>query len=187
MALNCAMINATRDPVPLPHEQFITTVDSGAEVILHIPDAPPEGSASAGGSGGSQKLKAMGRLWITDSRFLFTSAPDSSFDSLSVPLHAILSTKFHQPTFGGNYFTFEIKPSSGGGLTDGTNVELRFKNRPMFEFVAVLEKTRERAIYMKRQAAQEDEGLPTYSSPEESSSVSMIGGIPVENPPEYGS
>jgi len=72
MALNCAMINSTRDPVPLPSEQFILTVDSGAEIILHIPDAPPEGSASAGGSGGSQKLKAMGRVWITDSRVSVT-------------------------------------------------------------------------------------------------------------------
>ncbi|KAF5371299.1 hypothetical protein D9758_004262 [Tetrapyrgos nigripes] len=183
MALNCAMLNETRDPIPLPHEHFILTIDSGAEIILHIPDTPPEGSASAGGSG-SQKLKATGRIWITDSRFLFTSSPDSSFDSLTVPLPAILSTKFEQPTFGGNYLTFEIKPSSGGGLTAGTNIELRLKNRPMFEFVAILEKTRERAIYMRRQPPEED-GLPTYTSPEESGSVSMISGIPVENPPDY--
>jgi len=127
----------------------------------------------------------MGRIWITDRRFLFTSSPDSSFDSLTVPLPSILSTRFEQPTFGANYLAFEIKPSSGGGLTDGTSVELRFKNQAMFQFVALLEKTRERAIYMKRQATQEDEGLPTYTSPPESSTVTLVGDVPVDNPPEY--
>ncbi|KAK7029408.1 hypothetical protein VNI00_014662 [Paramarasmius palmivorus] len=184
MALNCTMLNKTREPIPLPGEMFITTIDSGAEVILNIPE-----SQDGDSSGGGQKMKAMGRVWITDQRFLFTSAPDSSFDSLTVPLPSILSTKFEQPMFGSNYLYFEIKPSSGGGLTDGTNVELRFKNRAMFEFVALLEKTRERAIYMKRQAAQaeDEDGLPTYTLPEESRTVTLVNGVPVENPPEYGS
>ena len=34
---------------------------------------------------------------------------------------------------------------------------VRFKDRAMFEFVSLLEKTRERAIYMKRQAREEEE------------------------------
>ncbi|KAE9383005.1 hypothetical protein BT96DRAFT_928434 [Gymnopus androsaceus JB14] len=116
----------------------------------------------------------MGRIWITDRRFLFTSSPDSSFYSLTVPLPSILSTRFEHPTFGANYLAFEIKPSSGA--------ELRFKNQAMFQFVALLEKTKERAIYMKRQAAQEDEGLPTYTSPPESSTVTLVGDVPVDNP-----
>ncbi|KAJ3912450.1 hypothetical protein F5877DRAFT_84797 [Lentinula edodes] len=186
MALNCAMLNAIREPIPLPDENIICTVDSGAEVILLIPDTPPEGSRLSGGSGGAQKLKAMGRIWLTDRRFLFTSSPDSSFDSLTVPLPSILTTRFEQPTFGANYLSFEIKPSSGGGLTDGTGIELRFKNQAMFQFVALLEKTRERAIYMRRQVAQEDEGLPSYTSPAESSTVTLVGDVPVDNPPEYG-
>ncbi|KAJ4479080.1 hypothetical protein J3R30DRAFT_3473937 [Lentinula aciculospora] len=186
MALNCAMLNATREPIPLPNEGIISTVNSGAEVILLIPDIPPEGSRSSGGSGGFQKLKAMGRIWLTDLRFLFTSSPDSSFDSLTIPLPSILSTRFEQPTFGANYLSFEIKPSSGGGLTDGASVELRFKNQAMYQFVALLEKTRERAIYMKRQIAQEDEGLPSYTSPAESSTVTLVDDVPVDNPPEYG-
>ncbi|KIK64733.1 hypothetical protein GYMLUDRAFT_240694 [Collybiopsis luxurians FD-317 M1] len=185
MALNCAMLNATREPIPLPNESIISTIDSGAELILVIPDIPPEGNSSAGGSGGAQKLKAMGRIWLTDRRFLFTSSPDSSFDSLTVPLPSIISTRFEQPTFGANYLTFDIKPSSGGGLTDGTSVELRFKNQAMFQFVALLEKTRERAIYMRRQAAQEDD-LPSYTSPAESSSVTLVGDVAIDNPPEYG-
>lgn len=65
-------------------------------------------------------------------------------------------TRFEQPTFGANYLTFQVKPSVDGGLTDGTTVEVRFKERAMFEFVSLLEKSRERAIYMKRQI-QEDE------------------------------
>ncbi|GAW02000.1 ww domain binding protein [Lentinula edodes] len=126
----------------------------------------------------------MGRIWLTDRRFLFTSSPDSSFDSLTVPLPSILTTRFEQPTFGANYLSFEIKPSSGGGLTDGTGIELRFKNQAMFQFVALLEKTRERAIYMRRQVAQEDEGLPSYTSPAESSTVTLVGDVPVDNPPD---
>lgn len=140
-------------------------------------------------------------------QFIFTTNAGQSFDSLSVPLHAILSTNFVQPTFGQNYLTFDVKPSPDGGLTDGTRVEVRFKERAMFEFVSLLEKSRERAIYMKRQLTEEEEGLrkcatvivlythftdqpfharaATYTMPAESSSVSMVGGIPVENPPSY--
>ncbi|KDR84322.1 hypothetical protein GALMADRAFT_205992 [Galerina marginata CBS 339.88] len=185
MALNWAMLNANRSPVPLPNEMTITTVDSGVDISLSIPDAPPSGSSSSGGSGGAKKLKASGKLWLTDQRFLFATDTGSSFESLSVPLHSILMTKFEQPTFGANYLTFEVKPSPEGGLTNGTHAEVRFKERAMFEFVSLLEKARERAIYMKRQVAEEEEGLPTYTMPAESSSVSMVGGVPVENPPSY--
>lgn len=76
-----------------------------------------------------------------------------------MPLHAILLTRFEQPTFGANFLTFEVRPSPEGGLTDGTKVEIRFKDRAMFEFVSLLEKSRERAIYMKRQVDEDEEGL----------------------------
>ncbi|KAJ7067855.1 hypothetical protein C8F01DRAFT_1116003 [Mycena amicta] len=191
MALNWTMLSPdNRTPVPLPHEMTITSVDSGVEVILHIPDAPPVSSASSGGSGGSRTLKAIGKASVTDMRFIFTSAlPDAAFESLSVPLPSILSSKFEQPTFGANYLTFEVKPSSEGGLTTGTTAEVRFKNTPMFSFVAILEKTRERAIYMKRQDAENEEGLPVYTSPSEGSSSSSAGGrpitIPADAPPSY--
>lgn len=62
--------------------------------------------------------------------------------------------------FGANYLTFEIKPSAEGGLVDGTKAEIRFKDRGIFEFAGALDKTRERAIYMKRQKAEEDEEGP---------------------------
>ncbi|TFK43932.1 hypothetical protein BDQ12DRAFT_675821 [Crucibulum laeve] len=189
MALNWTMLNPNRTPVPLPNEMTITTIDSGVELSLTIPDAPPtSGNATAGGSGGVKKTKGLGRVWLTDQRLIFTTdkSPSSAFESLSVPLHSILSTRFEQPTFGANYLTFEIKPSNEGGLAEGTMAELRFKDRAMFEFVSLLEKTRERVIYMRRQQASEDEeGLPTYTLPAESSTVSMVGGIPVENPPGY--
>ncbi|KAH9482220.1 UPF0664 stress-induced protein C29B12.11c [Psilocybe cubensis] len=186
MALNWAMLSSHRAPVPLPNEMTITTVDSGVDVSLTILDTPPVGpSSTAGRSGGAKKMKATGRLWLTDQRFIFVTDANSSFESLSVPLHAILSTRFEQPTFGANYLTFQVKPSAEGGLTEGTTVEVRFKDRAMFEFVSLLEKSRERAIYMKRQIQEDEEGLPTYTMPAESSTVSMVGGIPVENPPSY--
>lgn len=59
--------------------------------------------------------------------------------------------------FGANYLALEIKPSAEGGLTDGTTAEIRLKDQGLFEFVATLEKTRERALFMKRNKAQEDE------------------------------
>ncbi|KAF9000232.1 hypothetical protein BDQ17DRAFT_1391338 [Cyathus striatus] len=184
MALNWTMLNPNRTPVPLPHEMTIITVDSGVELSLTIPNVPPTGrAATAGGSGGVEKLKAIGRVWLTDQRLIYTTDAGSAFDSLSVPLHSILSTRFEQPTFGANYLSFEIKPSAEGGLADGTKAEIRFKDRAMFEFVSLLEKTRERVIYMRRQAAEEDEGLlllniATYTAPAESSNVTM-------NPPGY--
>ena len=68
MALNWAMLDTDRSPIPLPHEKILRTIESGAEVILTIPNTPPSANASSGGSGGIKKLKEMGRLWLTDQR-----------------------------------------------------------------------------------------------------------------------
>ena len=74
MALNWAMLNPNRTPVPLPGEMTISTVDSGVELQIVIPNEPPApavGSSrtpSAGPSTGSQKLKGTGRIWLTDQR-----------------------------------------------------------------------------------------------------------------------
>jgi hypothetical protein len=54
-----------------------------------------------------------------------------------------------------------IKPTPGGGLTDGTAAEIRLKDRAMFQFVSTVEKTRERVIYMKRQCVDDEEALRT--------------------------
>ncbi|KAJ7725065.1 hypothetical protein B0H16DRAFT_1589849 [Mycena metata] len=187
MALNWTMLGPNKAPVPLPNEMTITTIESGAEIILRIPDAPPSAGAVAGGSGGSRTLKATGKVTVTDQRFIFTSSSDPAFESLSVPLPSILSTKFEQPTFGANYFTFDIRPAADGGLTNGTTAEVRFKDQAMFQFVATLEKTRERAIYMKRQEVENEEGPPVYTTPAEGSSTSSAGvnTVPVDNPPGY--
>lgn len=92
-----------------------------------------------------------------------STGPKPSFESLTIPLPSILSTKFEQPYFGPNYLTLDIRPSPEGGLNDGTKAELRFKDKGLFEFVGTLEKTRERAIYMRRQSAEDEEGLRAYS------------------------
>ena len=196
MALNWAMLDPNRSPVPLPEEMTITKVDSGVDLAIAVAPAnsssgpsnsrdPPQTPSPVNTTGTFQKLKATGRVWLTDQRFIYVAEPGSSFESLSVPLPSILSTGFHQPTFGSNYLTFELKPSPDGNLIEGTSVEIRFKDRAMFEFASMLEKTREKAIYMKKQAAEEEEGLPTYTSPAETSSVTIVGGVPVDNPPGY--
>jgi hypothetical protein len=87
------------------------------------------------------------------------------FQTLSVPLPSIISTKFEQPLLGSNYLLLDIKPSPDGGLTDGTKVEIRIKDTALFSFVSVLEKTREKAVYMKKQAAlDEADDLRTHPS-----------------------
>ncbi|THH11081.1 hypothetical protein EW146_g8169 [Bondarzewia mesenterica] len=164
-----------------------------AEVSLTIPDSLPSAGASSGGSGGVQRHKAMGRIWLTDQRMIFVAAPLESrggpqtFESLTIPLHSLLSTKFEQPILGTNYLSVEIKPSPEGGLTDDTKAEIRLKDQGLFQFVSVLEKTRERAIYMKRQAMDDDENLPAYATPTptEPASSSRVGGTPLGAPPSY--
>ncbi|TCD61964.1 hypothetical protein EIP91_007674 [Steccherinum ochraceum] len=193
MALNWTMLSPDRAPIPLPDELIIRTVDAGVELTVVIPNAPPSGSATSGGSGGAKKMKELGRLFLTDQRLIFvsdTSQKKPAFESLSVPHTALLSTKFEQPMLGSNYLTVEIRPSGGGGLTEGSRAEIRMKEKGIFEFASSLDKTRERAVYMKRQQADEEEGLPTYSTPagtpsnEPGPSV-FTGGVPSDLPPAY--
>ncbi|KAH9833775.1 uncharacterized protein C8Q71DRAFT_175469 [Rhodofomes roseus] len=190
MALNYAMLSPARAPIPLPNELTIRDLNGGVELSLSIPDAPPSGASSslAGGLGGAKKMKDVGKLWLTDQRLIFVSdnGSKSGIESLSVPLLSLSSTKFEQPYFGSNYLSIEIKPSPEGRLTDGTKAEIRFKDKGLFEFVSALEKTRERAIYMKRQTAEEDE-LPTYTPAADagSSSSAYASRIPDDAPPGY--
>jgi len=185
------MLSPARQPIPLPDELNIRTIDGGVELTILVPDAPPSGSSNSGGSGGSKKLKENGRLWLTDRRLVFVSDVPSekgSFESLSVTLTSILSTKFEQPYLGSNYLVIDVHPAPEGGLTEGTKVEIRFKNKGLFEFASALDKTRERAVYMKRQSADEEEGLPSYSSNNPTpgpSSYVPPSGIPDDAPPGY--
>jgi len=68
MALNWTMLSPDRIPVPLPGELMIMTVESGAEVSVIIPDVPPAGTSTSGGSGGGRKLNETGKLFLTDQR-----------------------------------------------------------------------------------------------------------------------
>ena len=68
MSLNWAMLNPNRVPVPLRNEMTVTTIDTGVDLALIIPDIPPSGSLPAGGSGGAKRLKEMGKIYLTDQR-----------------------------------------------------------------------------------------------------------------------
>ncbi|KAA1466675.1 hypothetical protein DENSPDRAFT_831550 [Dentipellis sp. KUC8613] len=190
MALNWAMLNPDRTPVPLPREAFITTIDTGVELSLTIPNTLPTASSTSGGSGGAKKLKDTGKLFLSDQRLVFVSLASEStpttLESLSVPLHSILSSKFEQPYLGANYLALDVNPSAEGGLAEGTKAEIRFKNQGLFQFVSLLEKTRERAIYMRRQALDDEETLPAYASPSRpSSSQPVVIAPPEDTPPGY--
>ncbi|KAI0298833.1 hypothetical protein BC826DRAFT_1090612 [Russula brevipes] len=178
MALNWTMLNADRTPVPLPGELMIMTVESGADVSLTIPDAPPTGSSTSGGSGG--------KLFLTDQRLIFVSEKDggsTGFNTLTLPLPSILSTRFEQPYLASNYVSIDIRPSQDGGLTSGSKSEIRLKDQGIFQFVSLLGKTRERVLYMRRQMREEEETLPAYASPMQG--TSRGGGTPVDAPPGY--
>jgi WW domain-binding protein 2 len=80
MALNWTMLGPDRTPVPLPKELMIMTVESGAEISLIIPDVPPTGTSTSGGSGGGRKLNGTGKLFLTDQRVRSseTGAPETN-------------------------------------------------------------------------------------------------------------
>jgi len=189
MALNWTMLGTDRKPVPLPHEITIRTVESGAELILTIPDAPPSATSTSGGSGGSKRLKEVGRLWLTDQRLIFVAdnVNKPSLQSLSIPHTSLRSTKFEQPFLGANYLALDFKPSPEGGLTDGTTAEIRLKDKGIFEFASSLEKTRERVVYMKRSQLEEEDGLPVYTSPTSAgpSGPSIGAQVHADDPPGY--
>ena len=67
MALNWTMMDEGRNPVPLPYEMIIKSIE-GAELSITIPDAPPSGSTTSGGSGVTKKPRSAGRMWLTDQR-----------------------------------------------------------------------------------------------------------------------
>lgn len=99
-------------------------------------------------------------ITLTGEQLIWTNTDaTSSFNSLTIPLPSILSSKFEQPIFAANYLAIGVKPTPEGGLTDGTMLEIRLVNTGMFRFVSVLEKTRERAIFMKRQSVEDEEHL----------------------------
>ncbi|KAH7098780.1 hypothetical protein BKA62DRAFT_744364 [Auriculariales sp. MPI-PUGE-AT-0066] len=172
MSLNWAMLDPSRNPVPLPDEHTVLTVEKGAELSL----TTPAGS----------KLKEVGKLVLTEQRLIFVStnaAPDAPLQSLSVPLLHVISTSFQQPVFGANYFAFEIKPASGGGLDAGgssgnARAELRFSDRGIDQFIGTLEKVRERAMYMRREQTDLEDSLRDY--------IFLWGAGSSTNVPGYG-
>jgi len=187
-SIDWTMLDDNRDPVPLPGEESVMDIDHGVEMTLLIPDSRPSGGI--GGSG--ERLRETGKLWLTDKRLIFQTTKTSknltpSFNTFSVLLHGILSTQFVQPTFAANYLIMDLKPAPGGGLGDGSKCELRFKDQPMLPFINVLDKSRERAVYRRRDAMFEDD-LPTYSSsatpqPGESASPPAVSSTQATEPP----
>ncbi|KAF8524588.1 hypothetical protein BU17DRAFT_74712 [Hysterangium stoloniferum] len=186
MALNWVTLNDTRQPVPIGEEHNVMVIGTGVEMVLSVP------SQQSGGT--PTKLKETGGIWLTDQRLIFVrglGTGHSPLDTLSIPLASLLSTSFQQPTFSANYLLVDIKPSLGGGLTEGAKAEIRLKDQGMFGFVSALEKMRERALFMKRESALEDE-LPLYTSPSTVASssatplnISATTRPPADAPPGY--
>jgi hypothetical protein len=63
-SINWTMLDDNQNPVPLPGEEQVMTIDNGVEITLLVPS-----SRSTGGIGGSgDKLKETGKLRLTDKR-----------------------------------------------------------------------------------------------------------------------
>jgi len=171
MSLNWVMMqDSLREPIPLPGETVILFQDS-TELTLIIPAEIPDALTDASMPVAvARKWTESGSIWLTDQRLIFVSSLSPSrppsFDSLSILLPSILATSFVQPYFSGNYLSLSILPSVEGGLTPGTKAEVRFKDRGIFQFVQLLERTREIAIRKRRVEMQaESENLPLYEAP----------------------
>ena len=75
---------------------------------------------------------------------------------------SVLSIQYQQPYFGSNLIALDIKPAPGGGLTEGTTAELRLKDKGLFELSGALEKSREMALYKKRDEMLNQPALREY-------------------------
>ncbi|KAG8959527.1 hypothetical protein FRC03_007868 [Tulasnella sp. 419] len=76
----------------------------------------------------------------------------------------MISTSFVQPFFSANYLSLQVHPTPQGGLSNGTTVEIRFKDRGMFQWVSMLDATRSQALLQKREERL-GEPLPLYEPP----------------------
>ena len=173
MSINWAQLNERKQPIPINNEVIVKS-EPNADLVLSCNPPETNPAPSAKGKAKVYTLKATGTVYVTDQRvrwlaplishlpfltihlliqLVFVSSvfgePDS-FDTFSVQHLSVLSIQYQQPYFGSNYIALDIKPASGGGLTEGTKAELRLKDKGLFELSGALEKSREMALYKKR-------------------------------------
>ncbi|KAI0658548.1 hypothetical protein C8Q70DRAFT_917150 [Cubamyces menziesii] len=197
MALNAVALTQDRLPRPLhANENFPYGIQEGVKLTLALlpgSSVSPSGPSSSGSSSGSKQSDGVtekGTMALSNYRLIFISNPPSdkhkpAFESFAVPLADILSTKYEQSVFKGNHLLLDVKPTPRGGLSDPTRVEVRFDGNGLYKFACALDEARERAIYMKRQSAEEEEGLRNTPGPSGASTPYAPGDIPDENPPGY--
>ena len=233
MSLNWTMLNPNRSPVPLKNEMTVTTINTGVDLALTIPDVPPSSSSSAGGSGGTRRLKALGKIWLTDQR---VCSPFSGQDCISMLIrltlciylsHGTSSYLYRTPMQISIHYPFHYIPFCWPNLNNrhlpltiwrsrsNLHLEAALQTEQVLNYGSKIERCSSLLVSWKRQESgqytwldnlemkKKDcvsrcakiKSLPvinfarrwiaTYTTPAESSSVSMVGGIPVENPPGY--
>jgi len=171
----------------------IVKSEPNADLLLSCNPPETNQAPSAKGKAKDNNLKATGTVYVTDQRLVFVSSAfgqPGSFDTFSVQHLSVLSIQYQQPYFGSNYIALDIKPASGGGLTEGTKVELRLKDKGLFELSGALEKSREMALYKKRDEMLNQPDLPLYTSSQDNSDLlvdtsgSGSGSLPPPRPEE---
>ena len=189
MSINWAQLNERKQPIPINNEVIVKS-EPNADLLLSC-NPPETGQAPpTKGKARADNLKATGTVYVTDQRVSWSSlwfslplpfltifhsphliqlvfvssafGQPGSFDTFSVQHLSVLSIQYQQPYFGSNYIALDIKPASGGGLTEGTKVELRLKDKGLFELSGALEKSREMALYKKRDEMLNQPALREY-------------------------
>jgi WW domain-binding protein 2 len=90
--------------------------------------------------------------------FLADNSPNSArpFKSFTGLYQSILSTKYEQPWWGGNYISFSLIPTPDGGLAGGAGAvvkcELRVDGGGLFQFCSAFQNEIERARQRKLDA-----------------------------------
>ena len=123
-SLDCAMLSPNLQPVPLPAEKFLVSLQS---ISLSLYPCPPGAALSVAPPKGSSHLQANGSVYVSNKRVVFVGdmKKAGAVKSMSCSLSHFVDGHFEQPIFGANRYTALCLPADGGGL----DVSLLLKSR----------------------------------------------------------
>lgn len=118
-SLNCAMLSSDLQPVPLPGEKFLLSLQA---IALSLYPCPVGAALNVAPPKDSTHLQANGSVFVSNKRVVFIGdgkKDDSQVKSLSVPHQFLVDGRFEQPIFSATRYTALCLPADGGGLSVG--------------------------------------------------------------------
>ncbi|GAA96116.1 uncharacterized protein L969DRAFT_100633 [Mixia osmundae IAM 14324] len=180
MSLNWAMLTPDgRQPVPLPGESFVISLDS---IDVSIQAASADRTVAAPES---REMRARGRLWLSPRRVVFVASSgnastSSELRSFSVPLTKLHDMRYVQPYFSANRMDACVVPVPGGGLSTPQLLKIIFSGSPGFKFYELLQDAKSRASAGNSNA--EGEALPLYEPPNPPAAIVQPDGAATHAP-----